>query len=313
MTQHRNSTNPQPPDRRAAARAALLGVALAAAALACNAAGAQPSGSQETVVAVYGTITAHAVTAGAENGAPVPTDEPATTELPEIEVEPTASSTPPNSRPNNGELVQIGRCEGSITVDANPADWSGAARLQLTAATYGRDQWSGTEDLSGDARLCWTDGALYMYIDVTDNAHVQTEYGPTVWKGDEVELVFDGNLRNDFFDRGWSDDDRQMGLSPGNFDDVAAYTTLYRPSIREITEIDLAAEPSGGAGGYRFEASVPWSVLGVTPQADERYGFCLALSDNDQSNRANQDTMVSHCPRLLTSDPTTWATIELVD
>ena len=310
---HHNPLNPHTSHRRAAFRTALLVVALAAAALACNAAGAQPSGSQETVVAVYGTITAHAVTAGADGVVTTATDEPGATEPPDGDTAPTPSPTPPNSRPNNGELVQIGTCAGSITVDADPGDWSGAARVQLATVTYGRDQWSGTDDLSGDARLCWTDTALYIYIDVTDNAHVQTEYGPTVWKGDEVELVFDGNLRNDFFDRGWSDDDRQMGLSPGNFDDVAAYTSLYRPSIREITNIDLAAEPTGDIGGYRFEAEVPWSVLGVEPQADERYGFCLALSDNDQTDRANQDTMVSHCTRLLTSDPTTWATIELVD
>jgi hypothetical protein len=51
----------------------------------------------------------------------------------------------------------------------------------------------------------------------------------------------------------------------------------------------------------------------MTPRSGKNYGFCLALSDNDQPGTASQDSMVSHCTNLKVSDPTTWATLQLTD
>lgn len=292
---------------------------LVLASLACNAPGAAETNTEVTVAAVYATITAQAATAGVPTTPPpegrLTAAGPSPSATSEREKTPTPSPTPPESRAENGENLTVRRCARSIVVDGDRADWeplAGVARFQLEAATYGAARWSGATDLSGEVWACWTDSVLNLFASVTDDAHVQTESGSTAWKGDEVEIVFDGDLRGDFYTEVWNDDDAQIGLSPGDFADLPPSAVQYRPSARDAPEIDVAARrPIESGGNYALEAAIPWSVLGVAPEGGTSYGFCVALSDNDQVGAASQDSMVSNCPNLLVSDPTTWATITL--
>jgi hypothetical protein len=179
----------------------------------------------------------------------------------------------------------------------------------LDTVTYGAGEWLGAADLSGYTRLCWNDNGLFMYVEVTDDVHVQNQRGETSWKGDEVELLFDGDLRGDFYNTVWNSDDVQLGLSPGDFADLSPASVRYHPSISLLAGIELTARPlAGSSGGYVLEAKIPWVELSTAPQAGLNVGFCLALSDNDHVGAAQQDTMVSHCTRLRVSDPTTWVT-----
>ncbi len=307
----------QRPTRLTTLPAATITIALMLAALACNA-GANRPDVAATVQAVYLTITAQAATAGVPvTDTPVGSPSQATTTSTPIQTyTPTASPTPPDSRSSNGPDIAIVRCTGGITVDGDSADWamlSDVWPFVLTTSTYGAEQWSGTSDLSGQARLCWTDNALYLFVEVTDDAHVQTQTGSNAWKGDEVELVFDGDLRGDFYEKRWNNDDTQLGLSPGDFSDLPPAAVRYFPSIQGMDDVQLAARrPIAVGGNYTLEAAIAWDVLGVMPQSEGHYGLCLALSDNDQVGQASQDTMVSHCTRLLVSDPTTWATVQLM-
>ncbi len=301
---------------------------LALAALACNVAGFNEPDTGATVVAVYATITAQAATAGvpgtplpgaatatpppgetdAQDGAPTPTGTAET---------PTASPTPPDSRTGNGENVSVRRCRGSIAVDGDRADWeplAGTARFGLGNVVYGAGSWAGPQDLSGEAWVCWTESTFYLFAQVTDDVHVQTQSGATAWQGDEIELVFDGDLQGDFYATRWSEDDVQLGLSPGDFAGLPPSAVRYHPGVRSAPEISVAArQPADAAGGYSLEAAIPWSTLGVTPQAEASYGFCVAVSDNDQPGTANQESMVSNCPNLRITNPTTWATIQLAE
>lgn len=288
---------------------------LALAALACNAAGFEGPDSPATVAAVYATITAHAATAGIPQTAsgegvtatPPPGVMPATGT-------PTLSPTPPEERSGNGPRLAFPGCGDPLTVDGEVADWlSGeGAVFSLDAVTYGATAWSGADDLSGQARACWTADALYLFVEVTDNTHVQTQAGETQWQGDEVELVLDADLAGDFYDEQWGDDDTQIGLSPGDFVDLTPGAVVYRPDYRAAPEVELAArQPIAIGGNYTLEARIPWAVFGVEPREGDLYGFCLALSDNDQPGAASQDSMASHCPELVVSRPVTWTTLEL--
>lgn len=285
-----------------------LALVLIAASLACNAAALRPEeGSEATVAAVYGTITAQAMTAG-----PADPDAAATATADPGGETGDEGLTPaaPNARPGNGPAVSIPPCQGSVTIDGQLGEATSVARVALAENTYGAGQWAGAGDLSGEAQMCWTDRALYVGVDVTDDVHVQTQTGSTMWRGDEIELFFDGDLRGDFYAESPNSDDTQLGLSPGNFDDLPPSAVQYRPDIRSASDVDLAARASGS--GYALEAAIPWSLLRVEPAAGAVYGFCLALSDNDQAGQASQDSMVSHCPRLISSNPTTWSSLELL-
>lgn len=286
------------------------------AALACNVPTGETGETSSPVEDVYATITAQA--AGDSSGLTQPAEESteAVTETPTPTQTPTATPTPPESRTGNGENISIPRCKVTITVDGNDEDWaaqSGIPVIYLNNNTYGESEWLGAEDLSGQARMCWVDSRLYLYAAITDDVHVQTEQGDTAWKGDELELLFDADLRGDFYEDVWNDDDTQLGLSPGNFDDNPVGVTRYWPrGAAKQGEVEIAARQVVGAGGsYIIETAIPWLVLGVTPAADSNYGFCLAISDNDHVGTAQQDSMVGHCTRLKVPDPTTWVTLNL--
>lgn len=287
---------------------------LALAALACNADTGQPD-TQATVAAIYLTITAQAEAAGLPTvtpGGAVPGDGQPSATPPAATETPTLTPTPPAERSGNGVNLAFARCSAGVVVDGDGSEWSalsGLSTLALDTSTYGAANWSGAVDASAQARACWTAGTLYLLVDVTDDAHVQTQQGATAWKGDEIELVFDSDLRGDFYTESWNNDDTQLGLSPGDFGALPPSAVRYHPSVEGISSIQVAAQQAGT--GYMLEAAIPWAVLGAAPVGGVRYGLCVALSDNDQPGQASQDSMVSHCTRLRVSDPTTWVTVEM--
>jgi hypothetical protein len=291
-------------------RAALVAAAaLTLAALACGPRGSQPADTRATVEAVYATVSAEALYS------PVPSDTPTATEPPPSAT-PSLTPTPPEERSGNGPNPSIARCTSAVGVDGDLGEWDeqvGVTTLALSANTFGADEWLGADDLSGQAHLCWTDANLYLAVEVEDDVHVQDQRGAASWQGDEVELVVDADLRGDYYDEVWNDDDTQLGLSPGDFGDLSPAAVEYHPSVQEDVGVQVAArQPLEAGGGYRLEAAIPWAVLGISPKEDTAYGLCVALSDDDHVGEAQQDSMVSHCPELAIADPTTWATVRLM-
>ncbi len=309
----------------------IVAAALAAASLACNLVAPEVD-YEATNEVIYLTITAQAERAGVPTRDPLatqrppgsstatlhqtstPTTEPSATPIPSAT--PLATPTPPQERTGNGASLVIARCGLAIAVDGDIADWldqpGGIEGIRLDQATFGAVNWTGESDLSGLARLCWTSEALYLSVEVTDDALVQNQSGVTQYRGDEVELLFDTDLIGDFYDTVWNEDDIQFGLSPGNFVDRQPAVVRYEPDFSTSVDVTLAARrPIGTGGSYVLEAAVPWSTLGITPQTDQGYGLCLALSDNDLTAQDVQQSMVSHCVRLKVPDPTTWVTVRL--
>ncbi|MGF1503528.1 MAG: sugar-binding protein [Anaerolineae bacterium] len=287
---------------------------LAFAALAC-ALSPNQTDTRATVEAVYATLTVEAGGCPPATEPTAPTDEsdpePTATEAP-TEV-PTLTPTPPDERP--GTVVDVARCELEIIVDGRTEDWEDQAidSFTLDEPAFGEENWSGPEDASGEAYLCWTSIALYLRLDITDDVHVQTQEGLRMYLGDEVEVVFDGELRSDYYADDISDDDRHFGLSGGDFSELLPEAVRYQPTQDDDPTIDVAARrPIGTGGGYVLEAELPWNVLGVSPEVETPYGFCVIISDNDQVGEAVQESFATHCPDLSVFDPTTWHTLRLL-
>lgn len=278
--------------------------ALILAALACTAPGAQQPDTAATVAAVYATITAQA-NLSPQAATLAPLQSTPTQSLP-------ATPTPPEAR---GPLTTIHTCGGKITVDARAGDWpDSATSVAIDQIVFDPNQeWAGASDLGGTARLCWTDESLYLLFDVVDDVHFQTQSGDNSYLGDEVELMFDSDLRGDFYKTSWDEDDHQLSLNPGDFKGLKPAVYRYQPVTGSVNAAKIAVKDLSDAGNYRLEASIGWGALGGQPVNNQNYGLCLALNDADHPDKPPaEDTLLSSCAGLAVSNPTTWGSATFV-
>ena len=159
---------------------------------------------------------------------------------------------------------------------------------------YGPARWTGSEDLSGRLFLGWDANFLYVAADVTDDRIVQRHFGSDLWHGDHLEVFLDVP-RQPAGDR---DKTRviQIGLSPGNFAQGEALIRpeafMWSPKLMALPDARIAAAKADG--GYRIEAALPWSALGVAgPVEGLALGVDVTLSDADQPADAAQESMAS--------------------
>ena len=217
-------------------------------------------------------------------------------------------------RENNGPVLWAYKVTTPPMLDGFLDEW-GDRRFSVSHVAYSAedDTWQGTDDLSGYCYLAWDEAHLYLAAQVTDDLHVQTETDDSLFEGDEVEIQIDADLQGDFTDSSLSDDDGQIGLSPGDFSSRQAEAYIWRPPGLEQpgTMIDLAARQTGE--GYILEAAIPWWVLGGRPATETAVGFTVNFSDNDNPSIAKQMLLLSTSPNRKWGDPTTWGTLVLVD
>ena len=221
----------------------------------------------------------------------------------------TSSPATLDTRPN-GSPVEAALLETPPTIDGDLADWTDVGR-ELANVVFGASNWTGSSDASARYHVGWTEQGLYLALQVTDDKRVQVSSGRNMFKGDIVELQLDSDLTGDFFSNSLTSDDYQIGLSPGNFGSLASAAWRWYP-------IGLAGSLSGVSlkavtttEGYNLEAMIPWTVFGVTPEAGDRFGFALSISDNDLTGAPVQQSMVSSVSTRTLTNPTTWGTLIL--
>jgi hypothetical protein len=88
-----------------------------------------------------------------------------------------------------------------ITIDGDPAEWSQSGWVTVEGVTG----WMGLgtptppvpapTDLSMRLAVRWEPGALYVFVDITDDVHQNTATTPeNIWQGDCLQLGFDTAL-----------------------------------------------------------------------------------------------------------------------
>ncbi len=184
----------------------------------------------------------------------------------------------------------------------------------VTSIVYGSDEWEGSDDLSGSVRFGWDENYLYVAVKVNDDNYVQNSTGYDIYLGDSLEINLDVNLLGDFTATDRSDDDYQLGISPG-FGDVngakEAFLWFPRDNSGGKSQVEIAS--SGESDGYNVESAIPWSVFGIDPDDGDRFGFAFSISDNDDSDENVQQSMTSSVSGRKLLNPTTWGELILED
>ncbi len=240
---------------------------------------------------------------------PLPTAHPILTNTPGV-IHPTA--TIPFTRPRGGVVANY--LSTPPTLDGDWGEWKDLTKeYPANFVTWGKENWTGADDLSSSFHVGWDNNNLYVAVKVHDDRYVQNASGANIYKGDSLEILFDNQLQTDYYYSQLSPDDFQLGISPGRPDpDGTREAYLWFPSnvagARASVKIGSRLED----GIYRVEAAIPWSVLEVTPAANRHYGFVLSVSDNDDPNANVQQSLVSNVSTRRLTDPTTWGDLQLV-
>ena len=241
---------------------------------------------------------------------------PLPTLLPFLTAEAASTAAPPDiaSRRPNAQTFLAAYAGTPPTIDGDISDWPELSG-QITAVIYKPENWSGSADLSATFAAAWDSNNLYLALNVTDDAHVQTEQGRDLFKGDGVELLLDANLAIDADFPYPNFDDYQIGLSPGTLQANAPFAQAYRwyplEQAASLPEVQVVARPT--ANGYQLEAGIPWSALGVAIAENRMLGFAISVSDNDTPNTADQQTLLSSTAGRDLRNPTTWDLLQLTD
>lgn len=221
------------------------------------------------------------------------------------------SPTPPNMR--------IGYMFNATYMAVPPVidgDWTDlpSTEYALKWIVYGQSAWTNAEDLQGSFRAGWDESNLYLAVKVIDNVYVQNARIEQLYKGDSFELLFDSDLSGDFSTSSLNSDDYQLGISGGRpsvtYPSKEAYL-FFPTSLRSPRpEITIAAKRANRI--TRYEVAIPWSTLGVTPVADQHYGFVLNINDNDDDTRDVQQTVMSNVRKRVLTNPVTWGDLRLM-
>ena len=258
------------------------------------------------------TLTAIFAPTAATTPAPPPTSEG----LPTVAVTPveTTSALPTAtsvglSRPN-GTPIEAAFLADAPVIDGDLGDWSTSA-YGLTQIVYGASHWSGLADASGVVYVGWDETHMYLAARVTDDKFVQVSKGASLYLGDGLEIQLDTNLAGDFYVARADGDDYQIGLSAGNFGSISPQAYVWYPSSKSGVPAGVTVAGKSSSSGYTLEASIPWSVFGVTPLEGSRFGFAVSVSDNDAAGTAAQQSMVSSVSTRTLLNPTTWGMLVL--
>lgn len=227
---------------------------------------------------------------------------------------PTFAPTVTLAAANANRDITAGQLSFVPVLDGDFQEWGAVPSYESPYRVYNVADWDGTDDLLAHWFLGWDATALYVFVTIEDERHVQTQTGNQIFKGDSVSLQIDTRRDADFGPT-LSSDDFQINLSPGDFAGIppSAFrfrgTSSGRSSDAPGDNIKVAAQSIGQ--GYTLEAAIPWQDLDISPTTGMVIGLALNANDNDTPGTAVQEVMKSHVATRTFGDPTSWGTLTL--
>ena len=192
------------------------------------------------------------------------------------------------------------------TIDGDWSEWLNSENLS-GYVVFGGGNWINANDLNSSFKVAYDANNLYIAAKVVDDVYAQNSTGYKIYLGDSLEILLDTNLTGDFYSKGLSSDDYQLGISPGKGSISGPKESyLWYPANLRGPRTKVIIVSQSLADGYRVEAAIPWSIFGVTPVSGKHFGFAFSVSDNDNISRELQESMVSSASGRRLLNPTTW-------
>ncbi len=178
-------------------------------------------------------------------------------------------------------VAQIAFASAAPTIDgAVDTVWSQATSytLQRISVNNGPVASPTPANISASFRGLYDATNLYVLIEVTDDLR-STDSPTDWWTDDSTEILLDGNLsRGSSYD---GSNDRQLAQTFANPALIAGSGGLPVPAGAQFAR----AVTTGN--GYRVEAVLPLSAVGITSQVGYRFGFEVAVNDDDDGGALN--------------------------
>jgi hypothetical protein len=162
----------------------------------------------------------------------------------------------------------------AIVIDGKDDDWLGMTSVKLdTFDGPEKDKWTGPNDDSATVSLAWDLEALYVHAVVEDDQQQQPEVGGGVWRGDGIQLSLAPM-------QGKPEDRVEIGLTLTK-NGPEAYRWTQKAEV--LKNVKLSAVREGTT--TRYEAAIPWTLLGGYPQDGGERRFAMVVNDRDAGDR----------------------------
>ncbi len=174
--------------------------------------------------------------------------------------------------------VSIMQAGPAPAIDGNVDEvWNTVAAQTIDHVIYTPP--SSQADLSADFKTMYDNQALYILVNVADDQLVSDSTEP--WLDDGVEVFIDAdNSKSNTY----GDDDYQF-----HFDWDSSAPAMGENHHNKTTGVEYAFARSDK--GYRLEARLPWSTLGVTPAPGQRIGLDVQVNDDDDGGDRDSKIM----------------------
>ena len=163
---------------------------------------------------------------------------------------------------------------GGLVMDGSLGDWWEVPGYDLKPS----DHWAGLQgetpsagDFSGNLKVAWDDGSIYVAIEVTDDVHAN-QYDPdTMWMGDSVQVAIDSQNNKS---GGYDGNDWEVGVAI--LDGVASTGCWHKPDGYGGCPVQVAANRVGDTTTY--EMKIPGDYASTV-------GFSLLVNEDDGEGR----------------------------
>lgn len=165
--------------------------------------------------------------------------------------------------------AKIVKTSSTITIDGTKeAVWATSNEYPLTKKILAIDN---DADLGGKVNVMYDNQSLYVFYTVSDNQ--KRASSTNFWENDGVELYIDGN------------NDKATAYDANDFQYVIRYDAGKIEEGHGKSVTGIVAKATSNSTGYTIEASIPWSLIGVTPTDKKNIGIDFHVNDSDQALR----------------------------